>query len=640
MKQYFLLAIGFILGFSVLHAQEPTILPDYQPDAFYLKFKAGTLNLPKGDSRHVPVSALFPTATKGKLQKYGLRAEAFCLRLNNNPALQYAFKIRFDSVQNADLLLRQLQQDPRVELVERVPLYRAAACPSDGFPRKNNPKDTPNDSFYGIVDNIHASWYLDKMGFAELYGKHTGNPDIKVAVVDNAVWSEHEDLDILPENLYNTVTNTQGNAAMPDDAYTNQYRHSSFGFKASINPAYNWSHGTHCAGLIAAVNNNGKGIASLASGVSLMGIRIAESEPNLMDNTMEGVAWAVDHGAKVISMSYGAGYNSSIEREFFLACANQGIVLMAAAGNEGHDKEQYPACYPGVIAVGSVNSDGHRSDFSNYGDWVDVWVPGGYYIDHDTVVEDQQLLSTTWCVSQWLDDKPSFSGKYYDMMAGTSMATPLAASASALILSYYPELNGYQIQEILQRATQDSCVYVPEAFRLLENDGLRQVRDLQAGRDEAAGQVEVIWNAPEQEGVTAYRLYHGETYIGQTEAGTTRFGFSAPDTTGFVGVRAIYGQDSSLLCCVPIRKGAPEASNQEQPESASSLRFWVNQAERSLHLSEGYWHRLEIFDVKGHLVMEKEYGAGSISLQGLPSGLYLCRVWNGPEPSTFKFVLP
>ena len=638
MKQYFLLAIGFILSFPVLHAQEPTTIPDYQPDALYLKFKAGTLNLPKGDSRHVPVSALFPTAAKGKLQKYGLRAEAFCLRLNNNPALQYAFKLRFDSVQNADLLLRQLQQDPRVELVERVPLYQTSACPSDGFFRKKQPKNMPNDSFYGIVDSIHASWHLDKMGFAEFYGKYTGNPDIKVAVVDNAIWSGHEDLAILPENLYNTCTNAQGEANPPsnidrDIVYTPHAR-------IGMNPAYNWSHGTHCAGLIAAVNNNGKGIVSLASGVSLMGIRIAESEPNLMDNTMEGVAWAVDHGAKVISMSYGSSYNSSIEREFFLACADQGIVLMAAAGNEGRDKEQYPACYPGVIAVGSVNSDGHRSDFSNYGDWVDVWVPGGYYIDHDTVVKDQQLLSTTWCVSQWLDDKPSFSGKYYDMMAGTSMATPLAASASALILSYCPELNGYQIKEILQRATQDSCVYVPEAFRLLENDGLRQVRDLQAGRDEAAGQVEVIWKAPEQEGVTAYRLYHGETYIGQTEAGTTRFGFSAPDTTGFVGVRAIYGQDSSLLCCVPIRKGAPEVSNQKQPESASSLRFWVNQAERSLHLSEGNWHRLEIFDVKGRLVLEKRYEADAVSLQGLPSGLYLCRVWNGPEPSTFKFVLP
>lgn len=407
-----------------------------------------------------------------------------------------------------------------------------------------------------------------------------------------------------------------------------------------MNPAYNWSHGTHCAGLIAAVNNNGKGIASLASGVSLMGIRTAESDPGIFDNTMEGIAWAADHGAKVISMSYGSGYNSSIEREFFLTCANQGIVLIAAAGNEGRDQVQYPACYPGVIAVGSVNSDGHRSDFSNYGDWVDVWVPGGYCTDHDTVAEDQQVLSTTWCVSQWLHDKPSFSGQYYDMMIGTSMATPLAASASALILSYHPELNGYQIKEILQRAMQDSCVYVPEAFRLLENDELRQVRDLQAGRDDATGQVEVIWKAPGQEGVTAYRLYHGETYIGQTEAGTTRFGFPAPDTAGFVGIRAIYGQDSSLLCCVPIRKGTPDVNNQEQPESASSWKFRVNQAERSLHLSEGIWHRLEIFDVQGRLVMEKEGGADSISLQGLPSGLYLCRVWNGPDSSTFKFVLP
>lgn len=637
MKQYFLLAIGFILNFPVLHAQEQTVLPGYQPDAFYLKFKAGTLNLPKGDSRHVPVSALFPTADKGDFRKYGLRAEAFCLRSGNNPALQYAFKLRFDSVQNAGLLLRQLQQDPRIELVERVPLYRASACPSDGFSRKNRLKETPDDPFHGIVDSIHASWHLDMMGFDELYGKYTGNPDIKVAVVDNAVWNGHEDLAILPENLYNTCTNAQGEANPPSHIDREMVYGGGF---AGMNPAYNWSHGTHCAGLIAAVNNNGKGIVSLASGVSLMGIRIAESEPNLMANAMEGIAWAADHGAKVISLSYGSEYNSSIEREFFQSCINQGIVFFASAGNKSRDKEQYPACYPGVIAVGSVNSDGHRSDFSNYGDWVDVWVPGGYYIDHDTVVKDQQLLSTTWCVSQWLDDKPSFSGKYYDMMAGTSMATPLAASASALILSYYPELNGYQIKEILQQATQDSCVYVPEAFRLLENDRLRQVRNLQAGRDEAAGQVEVIWKTPEQEGVTAYRLYHGETYIGQTEAGTTRFGFSASDTTGFVGVRAIYGQDSSLLCCVPIRKGAPEASNQEQPESASSLRFWINQTERSLHLPEGNWHRLEIFDVKGRLVLEKRYEADAVSLQGLPSGLYLCRIWNDPDSSTFKFILP
>ena len=637
MKQYFLLAIGFLLVIPVLQAQGQTAIPDYQPDALYLKFKAGSLDLPKRDSRHVPVSALFPTADKGDFRKYGLRAEAFCLRSGNNPALQYAFKLRFDSVQNAGLLLRQLQQDPRIELVERVPLYRASACPSDGFSRKNRLKETPDDPFHGIVDSIHASWHLDMMGFDELYGKYTGNPDIKVAVVDNAVWSGHEDLDILPENLYNTCTNAQGEANPPSHIDREMVYGGGF---AGMNPAYNWSHGTHCAGLIAAVNNNGKGIASLASGVSLMGIRTAESDPGIFDNTMEGIAWAADHGAKVISMSYGSGYNSSIEREFFLTCANQGIVLIAAAGNEGRDQVQYPACYPGVIAVGSVNSDGHRSDFSNYGDWVDVWVPGGYCTDHDTVAEDQQVLSTTWCVSQWLHDKPSFSGQYYDMMIGTSMATPLAASASALILSYHPELNGYQIKEILQRAMQDSCVYVPEAFRLLENDELRQVRDLQAGRDDATGQVEVIWKAPGQEGVTAYRLYHGETYIGQTEAGTTRFGFPAPDTAGFVGIRAIYGQDSSLLCCVPIRKGTPDVNNQEQPESASSWKFRVNQAERSLHLSEGIWHRLEIFDVQGRLVMEKEGGADSISLQGLPSGLYLCRVWNGPDSSTFKFVLP
>ena len=621
----------------VLQAQGQTAIPDYQPDALYLKFKAGSLDLPKGDSRHVPVSALFPTADKGDFRKYGLRAEAFCLRSGNNPALQYAFKLRFDSVQNAGLLLRQLQQDPRIELVERVPLYRASACPSDGFSLKNRLKETPDDPFHGIVDSIHASWHLDKMGFAELYGKYTGNPDIKVAVVDNAVWSGHEDLDILPENLYNTCTNAQGEANPPSHIDREMVYGGGF---AGMNPAYNWSHGTHCAGLIAAVNNNGKGIVSLASGISLMGIRIAESEPNLMANAMEGIAWAVDHGAKVISLSYGSEYNSSIEREFFQSCINQSIVFFASAGNKSRDKEQYPACYPGVIAVGSVNSDGHRSDFSNYGDWVDIWVPGGYYIDHDMVVKDQQMLSTTWCVSQWLHDKPSFSGQYYDMMIGTSMATPLAASASALILSYYPELNGYQIKEILQRAMQDSCVYVPEAFRLLENNELRQVRDLQAGRDEATGQVEVIWKAPGQEGVTAYRLYHGETYIGQTEAGTTRFGFPAPDTAGFVGIRAIYGQDSSLLCCVPIHKGTPDVNNQEQPESASSWKFRVNQAERSLHLSEGIWHRLEIFDVQGRLVMEKECGADSISLQGLPSGLYLCRVWNGPDSSTFKFVLP
>lgn len=97
--------------------------------------------------------------------------------------------------------------------------------------------------------------------------------------------------------------------------------------------ACQWSHGTHCAGLAGAVTGNGTDTASLASGITLRGVRTSATSGTSMDCGIEGVIWAAEHGANVISVSYSGTYKSFVEEEVYRGCVEKGIVMVAAAGS-------------------------------------------------------------------------------------------------------------------------------------------------------------------------------------------------------------------------------------------------------------------------------------------------------------------
>lgn len=614
----------FLWGMKPLAAQTPEEhFQDFLPGVLYVQFAPDKVSVPKTDTRRVPVSLLFPVSRT--TEEYGIRS-AVSLRFAERRILENTFKIEFDSTDKVASLMERLNRDPRISRVERVPLRRTCSLAGSAS----------GDPFSGVVGNVHVSWHLDKLGYAELKGRYEGNPAIKAAIVDNAVWGGHEDLGILPQNLYNAVSHTEGNADPPSDVNREIIAYPPS--NAPLVQAYQWSHGTNCAGLVGAVTGNGTGIASLASGITLMGVRTSATYGTSMDCSIEGVIWAAEHGANVISMSYSGTYKSIVEEEVYRGCAEKGIVMVAAAGNENRQIEIYPACYPGVISVGSVNYDGKRSSFSNYGDYVDVWAPGGYYVENDSVRDLECIFSTVWCVNQLHGYEEPFAGTYYDAMAGTSMATPLVSSAAALLLSYHPDLNGYQMKEVLQRSSRDSCIYLPAAFAFLEEDGIRQVRDLYAAWNGEEKTVEMRWKEPEKEGVVLYRIYHGENIVGETVS-SAGFSFPLTDTTGFWGVRAVYAQDSGMTVYTRVCGSLPTVT-EYVPQENEVLNVQVNHKERTIKLiTDEIFDRIEIYDIRGTRVCEIPGGQKSIDMRGFARGLYIGKTVRGTKIKTFKIIL-
>ena len=262
----------------------------------------------------------------------------------------------------------------------------------------------------------------------------TGNPDVIVSVVDAGIDLAHEDLssNCLSSGNYNFVN-------------SNSY----------IVAGY---HGTHVAGTIAAVSNNGKGIAGIAGGdkangkpgVKLMSCQIFLDNPDGTTSSVGGAAaikYGADNGAVISQNSWGYTFDKDGDGQLtgeeytnamnarispsdraavdyfikYAGCDNNGNqlpgspmkggVVIFAAGNDGIQNGA-PAEYEGVIAVGAVTSDGKRASFSNYGKWVDICAPG------------TSILST-------------IPGNQYDHSQGTSMACPHVSGVAALLVSYF-----------------------------------------------------------------------------------------------------------------------------------------------------------------------------------------------------------
>ncbi len=171
-------------------------------------------------------------------------------------------------------------------------------------------------------------------------------------------------------------------------------------------------HGSHVSGIIAAVADNNIGTKGVAPKSRIMPIRASYSDGKSTylksSDIYDAIAYAIDNKADVINMSF-AGPELNILSDILGVADEMGIVLVAAAGNNGKPYQQYPAALPCVIAVGAVDENNERAYFSNYGDWVDIAAPG------------TQILSL------------GGTRKSYEVRSGTSMATPYVAGIAALI---------------------------------------------------------------------------------------------------------------------------------------------------------------------------------------------------------------
>jgi hypothetical protein len=355
-------------------------------------------------------------------EKYGLIVLFRPYLAFENPVLERIIEMKFYKTEEIDNLIIDLEKNYFIEYAEKN--------------AKKISKSIPNDPLYGIIDGKNVKWHLDQIYAEGAWMIQQGDPNIKVAIVDNYVWGSHPDLNISTSNLYNAYNQSEGNASpsVTQDA---------------SETAYKYSHGTHAAGLVGAINNNGTGIASIGGGVTLMGIRASDNNGNLY-RTSRGVSWAIENGANVVNMSYGSNYYQQSEADAFQQYANLGVVLVAAAGNEGDDGNEtsYPAGYNAVISVASVNGDGKLSYFSQHGSTnADIAAPGGFIVSSTTL---PNVLSTTYCEPYSLN-YATLRGSYYDGMQGTSMASPMVAGLCGLLLSFDATLTPSQIKSLLQQ---------------------------------------------------------------------------------------------------------------------------------------------------------------------------------------------
>lgn len=310
-----------------------------------------------------------------------------------------------------------------------------AAAPTE----KNLNLDAPfNDPQVGRIWSFNdaAKYGVSVNSAYKTYGTSNTSPVI-VAVVDTGVDVQHEDLkDVIWVNQNEIPGNgidDDNNGYIDDINGINTLVRDSAG-KATVNIKDTHSHGTHVSGTIGAKQNNGIGIAGIASNVKIMGIRTVPNNGDETDiDVAEAFVYAAKNGARIINCSFGKSSNEGgklIPDTLKYIGDKYGVLVIAAAGNDSDDIDKnptYPASLPSenLLIIASTAINGKMSGFSNYGQInVDVAAPGS------------NVFSTT-------------PGNRYESMSGTSMATPTTVGVAAEILSHNPDLTMTQLKEVL-----------------------------------------------------------------------------------------------------------------------------------------------------------------------------------------------
>lgn len=375
----------------------------------------------------------------------------------------------------------------------------------------------------GVPDDpyFNSQWGLTKVQATQAWDMTTGQPTIKIAILDTGVDQDHEDLagKIVANKNFTTSSTV-------DDLY---------------------GHGTHVAGIAAAATNNGVGVAGLGYDCAIMNVKVLDDTGSGYYSWIaSGITWAADNGAKVISMSLGGSSASSTLQTAINYAWSKGVVIVAAAGNNGNANPVYPAYYSNCIAVAATDQNDAKASWSSYGSWVDVAAPG------------VGILSTL------PNHTNKIGGLNYGSLSGTSMATPYVAGLAGLVWASSYGTSNTNVRNRIESTCdpiagtgsywQYGRINAYKAVAPPDTTPPSQVTSLTV-TTVSSSQLNLSWNANAEPDLKNYKVYRSTTSggpytliasptansypdTGLTAATTYYYVVSAVDTTGNEGLKS------------------------------------------------------------------------------------------------------
>ena len=356
------------------------------------------------------------------------------VRLAPDQNLSKLCNITFDTtkVKTVDDAIMMLERLPEVEYAEPNYIVRImSSSASDTI-------YTHTDSATYTAEPLYSQqWGLSKINLPWLWKQPKSKKRPVIAILDTGVEIDHPDL---AGNIWNNEAEINGVGGQDDDAngFFDDIHGYDFVNSTGVIGDRN-GHGTHCAGIAAAVGNNGIGITGANPDALIMPIQVMDkSGKGNIATIIKGIDYANANGADILSMSIGSCGYSSAEEEALLKAFYNGKYLVAAAGNGSGDiyssgvcesKHQFPGAFKFVIGVMATSQSGVKAGFSNYdsdGPHYSEFDPEGPaffgdYYNYDISAPGQDIMST-------------FLGGTYREMSGTSMATPMLAGALSRLL--------------------------------------------------------------------------------------------------------------------------------------------------------------------------------------------------------------
>ncbi len=316
--------------------------------------------------------------------------------------------------------IAQLKADPNVEYAEPNYVRKLVAIPNDAA----------FGNLYGMHNVGQVSGLVDAdIDAPEAWDRHTGNKSLVLGLIDTGIDYLHPDL---AGNTWTNAAESTGTTGVDDDG--NGYIDDIHGYdfiNVDGNPMDDHYHGTHCAGTIGGVGNNGIGVAGVAWTANIAGLKIFNSAGSTTDAAiLNAVDYSNAMDMRITSNSWGGGPFSQSLYDLIAEGRDMGHLFIAAAGNNGSNTDasaNYPSSYDldNIIAVAATDRNDLLASFSNYGALsVDLGAPG---------------VETYSCAP----------GNAYQNLSGTSMATPHVSGAAYLVWTMNPMLTAVQVKGIL-----------------------------------------------------------------------------------------------------------------------------------------------------------------------------------------------